>query len=119
MVSAKDTRLAILNARITVAMMRADLLLKRFTPNQPRVPAGTATGGQRVQVTGSVGKWVQDTEPSDQRIRLAGVRRLTEDECEELYKRDTSIVTWLVSRPAINKRCFGTAIASRARQSVH
>lgn len=89
MVSAKDARLEILNARITVAMMRADLLLKRFNPSQPRVPAGTATGGQWVQVTGSVGKWVQGSEPGNQRIQLAGVRRLTEDECEDLYKRDT------------------------------
>lgn len=89
MVSAKDTRLAILNARITVAMMRADLLLKRFDPNQPRVPAGTATGGQWVQITRPIDKRIQSPEPTDQRIRLAGLRRLTEDECEELYKKDT------------------------------
>ncbi|RYG58019.1 MAG: hypothetical protein EON56_00965 [Alphaproteobacteria bacterium] len=64
-------------------------LTQRFNPSQPRVPAGTATGGQWVQVTGSVGKWVQGSESGNQRIQLAGVRRLTEDECEDLYKRDT------------------------------
>ena len=70
MLQAKLYRAILLETQIAIATLRAELHLKRFRPDQPRVPAGNRDGGQWVQVA-------------------AGVRRLSEDECDELYKKDT------------------------------
>lgn len=65
----KSYRALLVETQIAVAMLRAELHLKRFNPRQPRQPAGRPEGGQ----------WV----------KVAGVKRLSEDECDKLYKDDT------------------------------
>jgi hypothetical protein len=42
----EDARLTIRRAPIGVQLLRLRLALRRYDPNQPRVPAGNADGGQ-------------------------------------------------------------------------
>lgn len=47
MMATSDSELkrAILEARAAISIWRAELWLKRYDPNQPRVPAGRPDGG--------------------------------------------------------------------------
>lgn len=40
-----DAKRLILDIRTKIAIWRAEMALKRFNPNQPRVPAGNPDGG--------------------------------------------------------------------------
>ncbi|WP_338722631.1 hypothetical protein [Devosia sp. XK-2] len=61
----------ILDLRAKIAIWRAEMTVKRFDPNQPRVPAGRPDGGQ----------WTDDT-------RTAMGRRLSAAECDDLFDKD-------------------------------
>ena len=60
----------ILETRAAIAIWRAEFFLKRYNPNQPRVPAGSPDGGQ----------WTNGTRDDI----AASLGRLTPDECWEL-----------------------------------
>jgi hypothetical protein len=65
----KEYRSILIETQAAIAILRAELQLKRFNPDQPRAPSGRPDGGQ----------WVT----------IAGAGKLTGDECDDLYKRDT------------------------------
>jgi len=68
-----ELRRAVSEAQIAIAIARAPLFLRKFDPEQPRVPRGNPNGGE----------WVG-----------AGVRRgvrgaMSEVDCERQYAKDT------------------------------
>lgn len=66
-------KLAITDLKLEVVHQRLELLLKRFDPNQLRAPKGEPDGGQ----------WVNN------RTRVASRERLTDQECDDLFDKDT------------------------------
>ena len=66
-----DAKRLILDIRTKIAIWRAEMALKRFNPNQPRVPAGNPDGGQ----------WTSE-------INVSMGRRLSEAECDEIFEKD-------------------------------
>ena len=70
----------ILEAQAAIANWRAELFLKRYDPNQPRVAAGTSDAGRWTDADGTV---------TSSREHVAMAKRLTEEQCWALYDEDT------------------------------
>lgn len=71
-------------ARFSSALARAELELREYDPDQPRLPAGQPGGGQ----------WTSEGEPPGGLSRIEALvaaargRRNTEAFCEALYEKD-------------------------------
>jgi hypothetical protein len=63
--------------RLQLAILRASQLLRKYNPDQSRVPAGTSDGGQ----------WTDGASATTTRIAMG--RRMTKTQCWEQYDKDT------------------------------
>jgi hypothetical protein len=84
-------RVALQAIEIEVLTLKRGLLLRKYSPDQPRVPAGNPDGGRW---TGGSGSSLDGSLPASRRIdrpQLATRRlsRAREQFCEDQYRRDT------------------------------
>lgn len=86
-----EIRLALQGIEFEVLMLKRELLLRKYSPDQRRVPAGNPDGGRW---TGGSGSSVEGSLPASGRVdrtQLATRRlsRAREQFCEDQYRRDT------------------------------
>lgn len=102
----ENERVRLARLRIDLADLKAELKFRRllrglkYSPDQPRVPAGNPDGGQW---TSDAGTDSADSQPTD----ISGARRVSpgvEAECEAQYKQDVFVCNAFQSRA-----CFAQA----------
>jgi hypothetical protein len=105
-----DLRCKIAGLLVDRALLRLGLALKAYSPDQPRVPAGSAEGGRWTSGRGGVGtsegQPADDGTPSDPQVELAG--DIPQNDTPEIpeerpptSRERVGIMRWLSNNPTM------------------